>query len=57
MVTAAELIKRWVDDPGIKLSNWIYQSIFKPKLVFEDEPEPVRLSEKLADVEVRDSAP
>jgi peptidoglycan/LPS O-acetylase OafA/YrhL len=54
MLGAAELIKRYVDDPGIRFSNWVYQRFFQPEPAIEIDPNALRKPERLAEVEVRE---
>ncbi len=44
IISLSELLKRYVDDPGIRVANWIYQTIFKPKPIMEPAIEPVASS-------------
>jgi hypothetical protein len=54
MLGMAELIKRLVDDRGIKFSNWVYQAFFMPAQPIQIDPESLRAPERLAEVEVRE---
>jgi hypothetical protein len=45
------LIKQFVDDTGIKASNWIYQQLFKPApLKQEKQTKPVHLADRIVEI-------
>jgi peptidoglycan/LPS O-acetylase OafA/YrhL len=52
ILAAADLIQRFVDQPGTKASRWLYQRFFQPKQVHVEQPEPVYIPQHPVMVEM-----